>query len=86
MIAGLIFSSGVAQFVVGVDGKAEMNSFRVLEATHPDVVAAIRKALPGLTYYPAEIGGKKVRQVVQQPFTFAIPQPDGPQPGDLRRP
>ncbi|NUO64865.1 MAG: hypothetical protein HOQ11_08075 [Gemmatimonadaceae bacterium] len=75
----------LAQFVVGVDGKAEMNTFRVLESTHPDFVAAIRKALPGLTYYPAEIGGKPVRQVVQQPFTFAIPSPDGPSPEDTRR-
>ena len=75
----------LVQFVVGVDGKPEMNTFRVLEATHPAFAEAVRKALPGRSYYPAEIGGKKVRQVVQQPFTFGFPQSDSPSASDLNR-
>ena len=75
----------LVQFVVGLDGKAEMSTFKVLEATHPAFAEAVRKALPGMSYFPAEIGGRKVRQVVQQPFTFGVAAPDGPSASDLNR-
>lgn len=75
----------LVQFVVGLDGKAEMGTFRVLEATHPAFAEAVRKALPGMSYFPAEIGGKKVRQVVQQPFSFGVATSDGPSASDLNR-
>ena len=32
---------------------------------------AVKNALPFLRFYPAEVGGHKVKQLVQQPFTFA---------------
>jgi len=32
----------------------------------------VRSALPNMLFLPAEVGGKKVKQLVQQPFVFAI--------------
>jgi protein TonB len=70
-------SSGVegevqAQFVVAEDGKAEVSSFKVLKATNDLFASAVRSALPNMRFYPAEVGGKKVKQLVQQSFQFKL--------------
>lgn len=62
----------LAQFVVDTSGRADMKTFKVLETSHELFAQAVKTALPRYRFFPAEIGGKKVRQVVQQPFTFAI--------------
>ena len=62
----------MAQFVVDTTGRAEMNSFKILKSSHDLFAAAVREALPKMRFVPAEVGGKKVRQLVQQPFSFAI--------------
>jgi len=70
-------SSGVegevqAQFVVDEDGKAEVGSFKVLKATNELFAAAVRSALPQMRFYAAEVGGHKVKQLVQQSFQFKL--------------
>ena len=62
----------LASFVVDTTGKAEPGSFKVLHATHELFASAVRSALPNMLFLPAEVGGKKVKQLVQQPFVFAI--------------
>lgn len=62
----------LAQFIVDTVGRVEPNSFKVLKTTHPLFEAAVRAALPGMRFIPAEVGNKRVRQLVQQPFVFAI--------------
>jgi protein TonB len=62
----------LASFVVDTTGKAEPGSFKVLHATHELFASAVRSALPNMNFLPAEVGGKKVKQLVQQPFVFAI--------------
>jgi hypothetical protein len=32
----------------------------------------VRAVLPALRFLPAEAGGRRVRQLVRQPFTFAL--------------
>ena len=59
-----------AQFVVDTTGRAM--SLEIKKSTNDLFAAAVRAALPRMRFYPAEIGGKKVRQLVQQPFTFTI--------------
>jgi protein TonB len=73
----LLQSAGVqgnvrAQFVVDTLGQVEQGSFRVLEATHDLFTAAVRDALGRARFRPAEAGGRKVRQLVEQTFTFSI--------------
>jgi TonB family protein len=61
----------LAQFIVDTSGLARMTSFRVLRSTHPDFVAAVQRALPSFHFLPAVVNGRKVAQLVQQPFDFA---------------
>jgi len=70
-------SSGVegevqAQFVVNEDGRAEVGTFKVLKATNDLFASAVRSALPNMRFYAAEVGGKKVKQLVQQSFQFKL--------------
>jgi TonB family protein len=62
----------LTQFVVDQAGNVEPASFKVLKSSHELFTAAVRNALPNMRFHPAEIGGRKVRQVVQQPFTFSL--------------
>jgi protein TonB len=72
-------SSGIpgevqAQFVVRSDGKADMESFKVLKSTNELFTQAIKNVLPRMRFSPAMIGGKPVNQLVQQAFQFAVPR------------
>ena len=62
----------LAQFVVDADGRYEAGSFKVLKSSHELFTQAVKNALPNMRFYPAEVGGKKVKQLVQQPFTFSL--------------
>ena len=61
-----------AQYVVDTTGAADSSTLRILASTHPDFTAAVRAALPGMRFTPARIGEQKVRQLVEQEFTFRI--------------
>ena len=61
-----------AQFVVDTLGRVEPGSVRVLEATHDLFAAAVRDALSRARFKAAEAGGRKVRQLAEQVFTFRI--------------
>ena len=72
-------SSGIAgevqaQFVVSSNGKADMDSFKVLKSTNELFTQAVRNVLPRMRFSPAQIGGKPVNQLVQQSFQFAVPR------------
>jgi protein TonB len=61
-----------AQYIVDTTGFADTTSFTVLQATNPEFVSAVRDVLPYMRFEPARIGASKVRQLVQQQFTFKI--------------
>lgn len=62
----------MAQFVVDTTGRADPSTFKVLKSSHDLFANAVRQALPNMRFIPAEVGGRKVKQLVQQPFGFAI--------------
>ena len=62
----------LVQFVVDTTGRADMSTFRVLKVSHPEFAQAVREGLPAMRFRPAELGGRKVRQVVEQPVDFSI--------------
>lgn len=62
----------IAQFVVGQDGKAEMGTFKVLKSSHDQFTEAVKNVLPRMRFLPAEVGGQKVKQLVQMPFVFGL--------------
>lgn len=65
-----------ARYVVDTTGFADTTSFIVLKATNPEFVTAVRDALPYMRFAPAKIGPTKVRQLVEQQFSFRISDGD----------
>ena len=62
----------LVQFVVDTLGAPEMRTFKVLESSNARFSEAVREAVPSMRFVPAKLNGRRVRQVVQQPFTFAV--------------
>ncbi len=62
----------LAQFVVDRDGRAEMNTFKVLKSSDSLFTETVLHALPNMRFNPAEISGQRVRQLVQMPFQFNL--------------
>ena len=62
----------VVRMIVDTAGMVEPASFTVVRATHPGFVPAVRAWVPLARFTPAEKHGRKVRQVVQQPFRFYL--------------
>ncbi len=62
----------LAQFVVDTTGRAEMNTFKVLKTDNDLFSNAVKNALQRMRFLPAEVGGRKVKQLVQQPFQFSL--------------
>lgn len=70
-------SSGVegevqAQFEVNAEGRAVPATLKILKSSNDLFSSAVRNALPNMRFYAAEVGGKKVRQLVQQTFQFRL--------------
>jgi protein TonB len=61
-----------AQYVVDTTGFADTSSFKVIKATNPGFIDAVKEALPYMRFHPAKIGSAKVRQLVEQQFSFRI--------------
>ncbi len=60
------------RFVVDTLGRAEMDGLTVVEASHPLFADAVKNALAFYRFSPGEVGGRKVRTMVQIPFTFSL--------------
>ena len=70
----------LAQFIIDANGQFVPGSFNVLRSSHALFTQAVSSAIPTMKFSPAEIGGTKVKQLVQQPFTFSVLTPDSPPP------
>lgn len=62
----------LVQFVVDTTGRVDMTSIQVLKSSNELFTREVRTALPHWRFLPAEVGGRKVRQYVQLPITFAL--------------
>jgi TonB family protein len=61
-----------ARFVVDTTGLVIMESVRVDAATHERFADAVMDALRRCRFTPAELGGRKVNQLVSQSFVFVL--------------
>jgi periplasmic protein TonB len=59
------------QFVVDTTGRVDMATFEVVKASEPSYAMQVKRVLPQMRFFPAEEGGHKVRQLVEQDFRFA---------------
>ena len=62
----------VARFVVDEEGRVEEGTLKVVRSDNHLFDEAVRFALPRMRFTPAEIGGKRVRQLVEMPFVFTL--------------
>jgi hypothetical protein len=72
LLAKHIEGGVIARYVVDTTGFADLESLEVLQSTNDGFLKAVRDALPYMRFSPAKIGKRKVRQLVEQPFTFRI--------------
>ncbi len=73
----MLLSAGIAgevlaQFVVDQQGRVEMGTLKILKSTNEQFSNAVRNVLPRMRFYPAEVGGRQVKQLVQMPFVFNV--------------
>ncbi|MGQ0649210.1 MAG: TonB family protein [Gemmatimonadaceae bacterium] len=61
-----------AQFVVDTTGRVEAETIRFTRSDHTLFERAVREALLRSRYLPAEIESRRVRQMVEQAFSFAL--------------
>jgi TonB family protein len=62
----------IVSFVVDTTGTADVQTLKVLKSSHELFLNAIATALPDMRFTPALVGGKKVKQLVMEPFVFSI--------------
>jgi TonB family protein len=62
----------LAQFIVDENGMADTSSFTIIRSTHDLFSVTVRNAVPQMRFYPAELNGRPVRQLVQMPFQFSL--------------
>ena len=62
----------VMSFIVGADGRVEPGSIKVVSTPHRLFGDAVRTALLSTRYRAAEANGQKVRQLVEQSFSFKL--------------
>jgi hypothetical protein len=87
MLKEHIEGSASVQFIVDTTGVADTASFQILAATHPAFARSVRETLPLMRFHPAVLQSRKVRQLVQQMFSFKIEQPAAPaSPPTTKRP
>jgi len=72
LLTAHIMGSVSARYVVDTTGFADTASFEVMKSTNPEFTTAVREALPYMRFTPAKIGSVKVRQLVEQQFSFKI--------------
>jgi TonB family protein len=72
MLEKRIEGTVAVQYVVDTTGRADTTSFVVLSTSHTDFAKSVRATLPHMRFRPAIMNAVKVRQLVQQQFSFRI--------------
>jgi protein TonB len=62
----------VATFIISAEGRYEAGSLRFVRSDNALFERAVESALVRMRFVPAEIGGRKVRQLVEMPFVFTL--------------
>jgi TonB family protein len=63
----------IVEFVVDINGRPDMQTFGAVLSTNNRFTEAVRQAVTAARFTPAWLGGKRVRQLMQLPFTFEPP-------------
>ena len=63
----------LVQFVVDTLGRVDSTTVHVLKSTHDLFTNAVKDVVFRYKFRPAELAGRKVKQLVQMPFDFRVP-------------
>jgi TonB family protein len=63
----------IVEFVVDINGRPDMGTFGAVLSTNSRLTEAVRQAVTVARFTPAWLGGKRVRQLIQLPFSFEPP-------------
>ena len=63
---GVTCHTAEVEFVVGVDGRPELRTMRLVRTDDHTLGQALLRSVPGWTYSPALLGGGTVRQLVRE--------------------
>ncbi|HEY8309986.1 MAG TPA: energy transducer TonB [Gemmatimonadaceae bacterium] len=72
LLARKVQGKVVVRFVVDTSGSADVESIQILDSSDPQFAASVREALPRMKFSPARLNGRRVRQLVEQPFRFNV--------------
>jgi periplasmic protein TonB len=62
----------IVRFVVDTTGYVIPGTIKIIKSTNAAFAGSVRDALPSMRFTPAERQGKKVRQLIQSPFTYSL--------------
>jgi protein TonB len=62
----------LVRFAIDTTGRIDMGSVTIVSSTHELFTRAVRDALQGFRFKPAEMGGHRVRALAEMPFEFQI--------------
>jgi periplasmic protein TonB len=60
----------IAQFVIDTSGHVEMATFKAIKSDNDLFTDAVKAILPRCRFYPAEVGGRHVKELVETPYVF----------------
>jgi TonB family protein len=60
------------RFVVDTLGHVEMSTVEQLQSSHEAFAVSVRAVLPRMRFFPARVGSRVVRQLVELPFVFQV--------------
>jgi len=72
LLARRVQGKVTVRFVVDTSGSADVESIAILDSSDPQFEASVRAALPRMRFAPARLNGRRVRQLVEQPFRFNV--------------
>lgn len=62
----------IASFVVDTSGRVVPGTLKIIKSSHQLFTNSVAAAMQGMRFNAALIGGRKVNQLVQQPFVFQL--------------
>ncbi len=68
----------LVRFVVDTTGRIDLESVQVLQSTHELFTRAVRDALAGFRFRPAESGRHRVAALAEMPFEFRLTRTSAP--------
>ena len=72
LMQGGVSGDVVARFVIDSAGRPELASLEIVSSSHVLFARSVRDAMPRMRFAPAQIGGRAVRVLAEQRYSFVL--------------